>query len=426
VIQARPKRRYKSIAAHIVGYTAPVTNRDIKNGYDLNDMIGKTGTEAIYEDYLKGDLGWKMVEVNVFGQTVRDLPLSVKAEPGESLILTIDLALQKKAEELLEGKIGAVVVMDPRNGEILAMASKPDFDPNYLKKDWNELASRKDKPLLNRSIMGEYPPGSTFKIITATTALQENKIGEHETFYCKGRFRIDNWRHTFRCHKASGHGYVGMEKAIAESCNVYFYNLAYRRGVNVALMHKYSSLYGLGKRTGVDLPGEVQGFVPEKRDFPGDKISLCIGQGKLLVTPIQMLNVISVMANRGFSYKPRIVKQPHGSAPELLVDLRKKVSPRTINIIRNGLKKVVERGNSRQANLPDYHTAGKTGSAQNPFGDEHSWFIGFGPFDNPEIAIAVLVENGGRGSQVAAPIAGQIFAEYFYKGKQEEHMLVER
>lgn len=416
IIRARPKRRYRGVAAHIIGYTTLVNENDLKNGYVLNDIIGKAGVEAEYEEYVRGDLGWKMVEVDVFGRIIRDLPDSVKAEPGRGINLTLDLALQQKAEALLEGKIGAIVAIDPRNGDVLAMASEPHYDANTLTSNWKEIMNNSDRPLWNRATMGEYPPGSTFKIITATTALQEKKIGEYETFYCNGQFRLRNWSRPFKCHKRSGHGSMNMHNGLVESCNVFFYSLAGKRGVTVELMHKYAIMYGLGQKTGIDLPGERQGSVPEFGKYPGDKINMCIGQGPLLVTPLQMANVISVIANRGFAYKPRIV---NNGKPEISVDLRGKVSPKNIEIIRNALAGVVKRGYSRQANPPGHQAAGKTGSSQNPHGDDHAWFIGFAPFDAPEIAVAIVVENGGRGSEVAAPIAGQMFTQYFSKGQPE-------
>lgn len=417
IIRARPKRRYRGSAAHIIGYIALVGREDLQNGYVLNDMIGRDGVEAVYEEHLKGDLGWKMAEVDVFGRILRDLQPTVKAEPGRGVSLTLDLALQKKAEALLEGRTGAIIAVDPRNGEILAMSSKPDFDANTLASNWNEIGNDPARPLLNRATMGEYPPGSIFKIIVATAALEEGKINESARFYCNGRFYIENWSRPFKCHKSDGHGFMDIHNALVESCNVFFYNLAYKRDVTVSLMHKYALMYGLEKKTGINLSGECSGSVPEIGGRAGDKINMCIGQGDLLVTPLQMASVICVMANRGVSYKPRIIRQPQGGKPEILVDLSGKVSLRTIDIIRNALMGVVKRGHSRQANLPDHQTAGKTGSAQNSHGDDHSWFIGFAPFDKPEIAVVILVENGGRGSEVAAPMAGQMFAEYFYKGQ---------
>ena len=417
IIQARPKRRYRGAAAHIIGYTAMADERDLKNGYAMNDVKGKDGVEATCEEYLHGDLGWKMVEVDVYGRIVRNLPLAVKAEPGSSLILTLDIDLQRKAEALLADKTGAIIAIDPRNGEILAMTSKPDYDANTLISNWGKIGTDPAKPLLNRAIMSEYPPGSTFKIVTATAALQEGKVDESVRFFCNGRFYLGSWSRPFKCHKKGGHGSMNIYSGLVESCNVFFYNLAGKRGVTVSLMHKYALMYGLGQKVGIELPGEHQGFIPETDKRPGDKINMCIGQGEVLVTPLQMANLICVIANRGVSYKPHIVRQPQAGEPEIGIDLRGKVSPRTIDIIRNALKEVVERGYSRQANLPDHHSAGKTGSAQNPHGDAHSWFIGFAPFDRPEIAVAILVENGGMASEIAAPMAGQMFAEYFYRGQ---------
>ena len=414
IIRARPKRRYRGAAAHIIGYTTLVNEKDLENGYVLNDVIGRDGVEAKYEEYLRGDLGWKMVEVDAYGRIVRDLPLSVKAEPGRSINLTLDLALQEKAEALLGDRSGAIIAMDPGNGDILAMVSKPDFDANTLTSNWSEIADSRDRQLWNRAIMGEYPPGSTFKIITATAALEEGKIDEYERFYCNGRYKLRGWSDPYECHKPGGHGFMNMHSGLVESCNVFFYNLADKKGVTIPVMHEYAMMYGLGQKTGIDLPGERQGSVPRTRKYRGDKISVCIGQGELLVTPLQMANVICVIANRGVSYKPRIIGHPENGKPEILVDLRGKVSLRTIDTVRNALMDVVKRGYSRQANLPDHPTAGKTGSAQNPFGDEHAWFIGFAPADKPEIAVAVIVENAGRGSEVAAPIAGEMFAQHFY------------
>jgi len=416
IIRTRSKRRYRGIAAHIIGYTTLVDENDMKNGYVLNDMIGKAGLEAKYEEYVRGDLGWKMVEVDVFGRIIRDLPDSVKAEPGRGINLTLDLALQQKAEAILEGKIGAIVAIDPRNGDVLAMASEPHFDANTITSNWNEIMSGSDRPLWNRATMGEYPPGSTFKIITATAALQEKKIGEYERFYCGGQFRLRNWSRPFKCHKPGGHGSMNMHNGLVESCNVFFFNLADKRDVTVELMNKYALMYGLEQKTGIDLPSERQGSVPGLSKNRGDKINMCIGQGALLVTPLQMANVICVIANGGRAFKPRIV---NNGKPEISVDLTGKVSPKNIAIIRNALAGVVERGYSRQANPPDHQAAGKTGSSENPHGDDHSWFIGFAPFDKPEIAVAIIIENGGRGSEVAAPIAGQMFTQYFYKGQPE-------
>lgn len=415
IVKARAKRRYEGLAAHVVGYTAKVDKSDLAKGYDINDVMGKAGIEGEYEKYLKGELGWRMMEVNTYGHVVRDLKIAAGAEPGQNLDLSLDLSLQRKAEELLADKSGAVVALDPRTGEVLVMASKPSFDPNNVRRDWKELVSRPDKPLLNRAIMGEYPPGSTFKIVTTTAGLQEGKIDENTSFFCGGSFHLGRW--TFRCHKLSGHGTVNTHSGLVQSCNVFFYNTAYNRGVNVGLMHKYAVMYGLSKKTGIDLSGERAGFVPNEGKYAGDAVNMSIGQGRILVTPLQMANLVSVVANRGFSYVPHVVKNPLDNPPKLLVDIRDKVSPRTFDIVRRALYEVTERGATQQANVEGFHTAGKTGTAQNPHGDEHAWFVGFAPFDNPQIALAVIVENAGRGSLVAAPIAGEIFKEYYNKSR---------
>ena len=417
IIQARSKRRYRGSAAHIIGYTSLANQGDLKNGYVLNDVTGKDGVEAVYEEHLRGDLGWKMVEVDVYGRIIRDLPLAVKAEPGRSLRLTLDIGLQRKAEALLAGKSGAIIAMDPRNGDVLAMASKPDYDANTIISNWGKIGSDPARPLWNRAVMAEYPPGSTFKIITATAALEERNISEGLRFYCNGEFYLKNWSRPFKCHRETGHGWMDIHDALVESCNTFFYSLASKEGVTVSLMNKYAVMYGLGQKVGIELPGERPGSVPNTGRRPGDKVNMCIGQGDVLVTPLQMTSLICVMANRGVSYKPRIIRRPQGERPEIHVDLMGKVSLRAIDVIRNALMGVVKRGYSRQANLPDHQTAGKTGSAQNPRGDDHSWFIGFAPFDKPEIAVTILIENGGRASEVAAPIAGQMFAEYFYRGQ---------
>ena len=380
---------------------------------------------------MRGDLSWRVVEVNTFGQVVDELPLPNKAEPGRNLYLSLDVDLQQKAEEIMEGKTGAIVALDPRDGSVMAMVSKPDFSPDIFTdsntiKERNSLIKRTDKPLLNRAIMGKYPPGSTFKIITATAGLEEGLINEDTRFFCGGGLRVGNrW---FRCHRSRGHGSLSIHQALPQSCNVFFYSVAYKAGLSVPSIHKYALMYGLGNETGIDLPGEVKGNIPEKGLHAADKVNMAIGQGAILVTPLQMANVMSVIANRGFSYKPHVVNRAkllQESKPDILVDLREKVSIETIDVIRNALKNVAKSGLNKEVKLKGLQTCGKTGTAQNPHGDEHSWFIGFAPFNNPKIVLAVIVENAGRGSEVAAPIAGQIFAQYFYgKTDQQDTQLV--
>ncbi|MGQ9609636.1 MAG: penicillin-binding protein 2, partial [bacterium] len=426
IIRVRSARRYESIAPHVIGYIGPVSEEDVKKGYAITDVKGKTGIEAGYEDYLKGNLGWKMVEVNTFGHIVHELPVPDDIEPGKNLYLTLDIELQKRAEQIMEGKTGSIVALDPRDGGILAMVSAPSFNPyvfinGNMIKERNQIMKDPKNPLLNRAIMGKYPPGSTFKIITATAALTEGCIDENTRYFCSGGMLIGNrW---FKCNKPGGHGSVSIYEALPKSCNVFFYNTAVRGGLTVPLLHKYARMYGLGEKTGVDLPGEAEGYIPEKSTYPADRVNMSIGQGAILVTPLQMANVMSVIANHGFSYKPHVVNRMKllHEKPEILVDLRDRVSINTIEIIRNSLRNVAKHGLNKEAKLKGIDTCGKTGTAQNPHGDEHSWFIGFAPFDNPKIVVAVLVENAGRGSEVAAPIAGQIFEQYLFGSKTVEN-----
>jgi penicillin-binding protein 2 len=435
IIKARPARNYEKIAPHIVGYTAPVSEEDLQNGYAMNDFIGRSGLEGAYEKYLRGDLGWRMVEVNTYGQVVRELPLPTDVKTGNNLYLTLDRNLQVKAEEIMQDKTGVLIAIDPRDGGVLAMVSKPDFDPGIFinadtGKEKSLLMKDENKPLLNRAIMGEYPPGSTFKIISATAALTEGKITEQTYFHCAGGLYVGN--RMFRCHKAGGHGSVSIREALPKSCNVFFYNTAYRAGLTVPLIHKYAQMYGLGSKTGIDLPGEKKGNIPDQSKYRSDNVNMVIGQGAIVVTPLQMANVISVLANRGFSYKPHFVdyskspQKPIGNnetentygnseinKPQILVDLRDKVPMEVIDLIRDSLLDVAKVGLCKDAKINDIKTCGKTGTAQNPHGEAHAWYIGFAPYDNPRIVVVALVENSGLGSENAAPIAGLMFAHYF-------------
>jgi penicillin-binding protein 2 len=459
IVRARPSRKYEKIAAHIIGYTGSANEEDIQNGYAMNDLIGKSGLEAEYEKYLRGGLGWRMVEVNTFGQVVRELPLPTSAEPGGNLYLTLDSNLQKKAEEVMVDKTGVLLAIDPRDGGILAMVSKPDFDPDIFlgggsSEERLRVMKEPDKPMLNRAVMGEYPPGSTFKIISATAALAEGKITENTYFTCRGSVYVGN--RSFKCHKAGGHGTVSIREALAKSCNVFFYNTAYRAGLSVPLIHKYADMYGLGKKTGIDLPGERKGNIPLESRYRTDNVNMVIGQGAVLATPLQMANVISVLANRGFSYKPHLVDYSKmqtsfrrateeqnrlisndesetdtqngqkDNKPEIFVDLRDKVPVEIIDLIRTSLVGVAKSGLNLDADLKNIQTCGKTGTAQNPHGKPHAWYMGFAPYENPRIVVVALIENVGFGSENAAPIAGQLLSYFFYGDTKSEKVSVAR
>jgi penicillin-binding protein 2 len=451
IVRARPSRKYEKIAPHIIGYTGSVNEEDVQNGYAMSDLIGKNGLEAEYEKYLRGGLGWRMVEVNTFGQVVRELPLPTSAEPGGNLYLTLDSNLQKKAEEIMADKTGVLLAIDPRDGGILAMVSKPDFNPDIFlgggsSEERLRVMKEPDKPMLNRAIMGEYPPGSTFKIISATAALAEGKISENTYFTCRGSVYVGN--RSFRCHGV--HGTVNIRAALPKSCNVFFYNTAYRAGLSVPLIHKYADMYGLGKKTGIDLPGERKGNIPSESRYRSDNVNMVIGQGAILATPLQMANVISVLANRGFSYRPHLVDyskmQPSfhrateeqnssinsdknetaaqnnqkDNKPEIFADLRDKVSAEIIELVRSSLVGVAKSGLNLDADLKNVQTCGKTGTAQNPHGKPHAWYMGFAPYENPRIVVVALVENVGFGSEKAAPVAGQLLSYFFYGDKPEK------
>ncbi|HGJ64020.1 TPA: penicillin-binding protein 2 [bacterium] len=441
IVRAKPIRKYAKIASHIIGYTAPVSEEDLSNGYAMNDVIGRSGLEAQYEDFLRGNLGWKMVEVNTFGQVVQELPLPDNIESGQNLYLTLDRKLQNKAEEIMQDKDGVLIALNPKDGGVLALVSKPDFDPHIFiggRSAEDKIRVMKDpsKPMLNRAIMGEYPPGSTFKIISATAALAEGKITEDTYFTCRGSVYIGN--RSFRCHKSGGHGTINIREALPKSCNVFFYNTAYRAGLTVPLIHKYADMYGLGKKTGIDLPGEKKGSVPSKSVYRTDNVNMVIGQGPILVTPIQMACVISAIANRGFAYKPHFIdysRQPqnanskeqniYNDKPELLIDLRDKISPEVIELIRSSLINVAQHGMTAESkDLRKINTCGKTGTAQNPHGKPHAWYMGFAPYENPSIVVVALVENAGLGSENAAPVAGQLLSYYLFGEKTEDKISV--
>jgi penicillin-binding protein 2 len=359
----------------------------------------------------------------------------VKPVQGAELILELDWELQKIAEvELVERGSGAVVAIDPRDGALRIMASVPNFDANLFsgvvsKEAWDAVMSDSLHPLFNRSIKGTYPPGSTMKLFTAGAGMESGLIAGEESFDpCRGAKRFGN--RSFRCWRPGGHGKLGLVGAIIQSCDVYFYQLGVKEGLD--LWSKFCSDCRFGVRTGVDLPGEFAGLVPSAGYF--DKrygkngwtrylmLNLAIGQGELLVTPLQMATLFAALGNGGVIYKPRLMNSIISHAggviknrPEIIGSLP--VSEKNLDILQEALLGVTtnERGTARVAALPDIKVGGKTGTAQNPHGDDHAWFICFAPLENPEIAVAVIVENAGHGGSVAAPLAKKILEKYFEK-----------
>jgi penicillin-binding protein 2 len=348
------------------------------------------------------------------------------------------MKLQKKASELLADKKGTIIAMNPNTGAIMALVSKPDFDPNELtgivpENVWNKILYDPASPLQNRAISGLYPPGSVFKIITALAALESKAIEPTTTIYCPGAMHLGNW--TFKCWKKEGHHAVNLLTAITYSCNVYFYNAALRTGIEP--MAALAIEFGLGAPTGIDLIGEQRGLVPTrvlkkkilKEDwFPGDTAQTGIGQGLLEVTPIQMLNVVCTVANGGTVYRPYLVDAIETNDGKII----RRFTPQRvrqisvlledIQLIQKGMWGVVNApgGTGGLARLPNIELCGKTGTAENPHGRTHAWFCGYGPFQKPELAVIVMVEEGGFGGTTAAPLARQLFETYFSSEPQPQ------
>ncbi len=451
MIQVKPQRHYifGETAAHVIGYLGEISESQLKTqGYPEcrpGDLIGKSGVEAEWESYLHGSRGGEQVEVDAVGRRLKVISRKTPV-PGMNVCLTIDKDLQALAEEGLEGGSGAVVAMDPRNGEILAMASAPAFDPNRFiggidTRTWRDMVSGGGYPLQNRAIAGQYPPGSVFKIAVALAGLEEGLVDPDEEVFCSGRYRLGS--RSFRCWKRGGHGNVDFRRALKESCDVYFYKLGRRLGVDS--ISRYGRMLGLGRPTGVKLQGERAGLMPTSQwklgRFgvpwqPGETVSLSIGQSFVLVTPIQMAAMVSAVFNGGILYQPKVVRWV-GKEDDTVYSLKPSVrgriqaSPEHLDLIREALVAVVNEphGTGGRARLQEVTVAGKTGTAQvvnletekasRGDGEEtplkyrdHAWFVAVAPAEDPSIAVSVLVENAGHGGAVAAPIAGRIIRSY--------------
>lgn len=439
---------FDNLAAHLIGYLGEISPEELEKEEYINHkigyMIGKYGIEKKFELDLMGEPGGRQIEVNALGRKVRVLGY-VDPNPGNNLFLTLDLELQKAAEDAMAGKRGAVVAMDPQNGDILAMVSKPDFNPNFFARGlspeyWRYLINNPARPLQNRAIQGQYPPGSVYKIITAIAALEEGIITPQTSFHCPGSFYFGN--REYLCWKKEGHGLVNLRRALVESCDVYFYNLGLKLGVD--RLAKYASGLGLGKITGFQLGNEKPGFIPtsswklKRLGIPwqaGENLSIAIGQGYNLVTPLQIACTLSAIANGGRYYHPRIVKfiqAPHGEIIQEFPPQEEKIlrlSPETIQFIKEALWGVVNSpgGTGSRARLDGFDVAGKTGTAQvvqrregrrESLGAEihdHAWFACFAPLSHPQITVVVLVEHGGHGGTAAAPIAKKILEKFFQR-----------
>ncbi len=450
-IQLEPKREYRwrGTAPHLIGYLSEITETELKGGqytgYFPGEEIGRIGVESAFEKYLHGKRGGRQVEVDAIGRRVRLLD-EVLPISGKNVWLTIDVELQKVAESCLEGRVGAIVALDPNNGAILAMVSSPPFDQEKfirgMKKDeWQALSKDHTHPLLNRCISGAYPPGSTYKPLVALAALQEGVITADTAFSCPGFLEFADRR--YRCWRPRGHGSMSVVPALIQSCDVYFYQTGLRLGVD-RLAH-WAKSFGLGEKTGIGMPGEHPGLVPsswwkkQTLGIPwqkGETLSIAIGQGFDSATPLQMTSAYAAIANNGKVWQPFVVQRIEGHGPDEVDEIKGKlkekipIEQRHFDLVKKGLLGVVESEQGTAHGIRDktIPIAGKTGTAQvvqmadgpnrtltknlKEKDRDHAWFVGYAPAGNPQIVVTVLVEHGGHGSSVAAPLVKKVIAAY--------------
>jgi len=421
---SRREYRFNEVGSHLFGYLGEIGKGELsklKNyGYQIKDLVGKSGLEKYYDNYLKGERGGMQLEVNSKGYLIRSLGKR-KAVSGKDLHLTIDIRLQSYIEDLFSDKNGACVVMEPQSGAILSMVSKPGFDPNVFLGKENQQALKKlfkkpHRPFVNRAISSFYPAGSVFKPVIAAAGLEKSKISSDTRFYCKGKFNLG--RAVFRCWDEDGHGSQDIREGLKNSCNVFFYQLGKLVGVDD--ISSFSERFGYGSPTGIDLFGEASGLVPNrlwkrrvKKEswYQGDTINLSIGQGYLLVTPIQIVKMMSEITNGGKLVRPYLVKRIEDVDVAFMKSQQIGISKNTLDIIKEGLRKVVEDryGTGRRCRVEGLRIAGKTGTAQTPRGLSHAWFSGYCPLENSKMAIVVFIEHGGKGGTEASEYAGKIF-----------------
>ncbi|MBQ3646324.1 MAG: penicillin-binding protein 2 [Synergistaceae bacterium] len=406
-----------SIAANILGYVSEISEEELKarseEGYMGGDLIGKTGIERSYEEVLRGSPGQEALEVDARGRKVRTLD-STPAVKGENLNLTLDMGAQKLAVELLTNYKGALLAMDVQTGAVLALASSPVYDNNPLTwgvsgREWNSIINNPDRPMLDRAIAGVYPPASTFKAFMSIASLEEDAINASSMYTCRGGLRFGS--HTFKCWKHSGHGGLNVIGALQHSCDVFYYQVGLKTGIEKLI--KWGRRFHLGEPTGIDLPGESGGNIAgpdwKMRRFKhqwlnGDTVNYSIGQGYMLMTPIQIARVYAAIANGGKIVTPHLNSKNY-KTPENIG-----LNPEKLAIVQKGLDYVVSRGTGSRAGRFGIRVAGKTGTAQNSHGDDHALFAGYAPVDNPKYVAVAVVEGGKHGSSVAAPLVGQLLS----------------
>lgn len=435
---------FNDFCSHLIGYVSQITKQDLERLKNrvYSNKIGKAGIENIFEDYLKGFDGVTKVEVDAYGRKQKVL---YKLDPvsGGSVKLTIDWDLQEIAEKSMGDKNGAIVAISAKTGEVLAFVSHPNFDPNLFvkgfdKEEWKKISNNPYHPLQNKAIQGAFPPGSTFKLITAVAGLEEGIIDENTTFYCNGKKRVGN--RDFRCWREGGHGRVNIHKALVESCDVFFYELSLKLGPDK--IAEYARKFGFGEKTGIGLPGELSGNVPDSKWkkikykqswYDGDTLPFGIGQGYLTVTPLQLALAYTAFANGGTLFKPVIVKEIETNDGKIIQEQIPSIkgqinlSPKTLEIVRKALIGVVNEsgGTGYASRLNNVIVAGKTGTAQvksfkerkklGGFLNDHAWFVGFAPAYDPEIVVCAFVLHGGHGGGVAAPIVKDVIEKFYTK-----------
>jgi len=446
VIQAEPIRdyRYGVSLGHILGYLGRMSEEEVETfkiyGLRVKDLVGRSGVEEEYDRYLRGEPGGMQAEVNNRGHLVRVLGKR-RAQKGQDIYLSIDAELQRFIDTLLEEKTGACIVLNPQNGQIKALVSRPTFDPNLFIAALNEdskasgqireLLKSEDAPLVNRAISGTYSPGSIFKIVVAAAGLESGEVTTEDRQFCSGSLKVG--RRDFFCWKLNGHGSENIYSAIAHSCNVFFYKLGLTLGPDKLSL--FSRKFGLGRATGIDLPYEFAGLVPSKkwklktrkeRWYDGETTNFSIGQGYLLCSPLQIARSTSVIANGGYLVKPRIVTKIGARDLEVSRE-RIGLKKETLEVIKEGMRQAVqgEHGTGQRASIPGFEWAAKTGTAQTSLGRSHGWFAGFYPVEQAYALVLVFLEYGGSGGEAPALIAKEIIKyiiENLPAGRQVEKL----
>jgi penicillin-binding protein 2 len=448
-LQVTPRRHYiyGTLAAHLLGYVGEVTVRDLNRlpDYRMGDEIGKFGLERTWEPSLRGDSGGQEIEVDSVGRRLH-LLREIPERPGNSVIMTMDLDLQRVAEEAIGDRAGALVAIDPNTGYILAMASHPAFDPNTFTggialSAWRALTTDPSHPLSNRVIQGVYPPGSTFKVVDSIAGLENHTLTPTTTYGCGGGIYFGG--REYRCWRKQGHGTLSLHRAIVESCDVFFYNVGQHLGVD--RLAAWAHALGLGRKSGIDLDNERSGVVPStewkerrfgERWYPAETLSVAIGQGYVGATPLQLADLAAEVANGGTLYKPQFVKEVEaldGTPLKVfppIIESQTRIDPEVLEAVRAGMAGVVNQpdGTAHGAKLDNVIVAGKTGTAQvvkEAQGErtketalpaayrDHGWFIAFAPLDHPQIAIACIIEHSGHGGSTAAPVVKTVMQKFF-------------